>query len=88
MTTTATLIWSHRGAVYEETQPFLAESTVEGRNAWIAALDGLAALDRRVVIASHGPLGPDHSPRHLAATRTYLQDFNRLAVQTATGPEL
>jgi glyoxylase-like metal-dependent hydrolase (beta-lactamase superfamily II) len=75
-------------AVYNETHPFLMESGLEGRQAWIAALDCLEALAPRTIIASHGPLDPDHSPRHLAATRTYLQDFNRLDRETASAQEL
>jgi glyoxylase-like metal-dependent hydrolase (beta-lactamase superfamily II) len=75
-------------AVYNETHPFLTESNIEGRNAWIAAIDCLEALKPRIVIASHGPFEPDHSPRHLAATRAYLRDFNRLDRETTSAQEL
>lgn len=34
------------------------------------------------------PLDPDHSPGHLAATRQYIQDFDRLDGETASATEL
>lgn len=75
-------------AVYNEVHPFLVETNKEGRKAWLAALDRIDELDPKIVIVGHGPFHPDNSPRHIEATRRYIQDFDRLDAQTATAQEL
>lgn len=75
-------------AVYNETHPFLAESNAAGREAWLAALDKIAALEPHSVIVGHGPLNPDHSPKHIEATRRYIMDFDRLNADTTAVLEL
>src|SRR5262249_30745043 len=71
-----------------ETHPFLVESDSAGRRAWLAALDQIEALEPRTVIVGHGPLDPDNEPRHIDATRQYIQNFDRLDHQTTTAREL
>ncbi|MEJ0011579.1 MAG: MBL fold metallo-hydrolase [Bauldia sp.] len=75
-------------AIYNETHPFLAESNHDGRIAWLAAIDRIAALKPKVVVVGHGPLDPDNDPRHIAATHRYIEDFDRLDGETATALEL
>ncbi len=75
-------------AVYNEVHPFLVETDKAGRKAWLAALDRIEALDPKIVIVGHGPLTPDNSPRHIEATRRYIQDFDRLDGETRTAREL
>lgn len=75
-------------AIYNETHPYLAESDAAGRRAWLAAIDKIEALNPKSVVVGHGPLEPDCDPRHIAATRTYLQDFERLNGQTETPRQL
>ncbi len=75
-------------AVYNEVHPFLVETDKTGRTAWLAALDRIEALAPETVIVGHGPLTPDNSPRHIEATRRYIQDFDRLDGQTSTAREL
>jgi glyoxylase-like metal-dependent hydrolase (beta-lactamase superfamily II) len=74
--------------VYNGIHPYLAETTTETRRDWIAALDTLEALAPRAVVAGHkNPDDPD-DPRHIAKTRDYLRDFNRLAETADTPREL
>lgn len=75
-------------AIYNETHPYMAESDAAGRKAWLAAIDKIDALGPKSVVVGHGPLDPDCAPRHIAATRTYLQDFERLNGETETPREL
>ena len=75
-------------AVYNNTHPYLAECDEEARAEWLNALDKIEALDPRAVIAGHGVLDPDSSPRHIEETRRYLHDFNAVAASTSTPLEL
>jgi glyoxylase-like metal-dependent hydrolase (beta-lactamase superfamily II) len=75
-------------AIYNETHPFLVESDRAGRQAWLAAIDRLAAMNPQAVVVGHGPLDPDCSPRHIDATRRYIRDFDRVDRETATAHDL
>ena len=75
-------------AIYNETHPFLAESDRAGRQAWLAAIDRLAAINPQAVVVGHGPLDPDCSPHHIDATRRYIRDFDRVDRETATAHDL
>lgn len=75
-------------AVYNETHPFLVETDKPGRQAWLAALDRLAAFNPKTVIVGHGPLDPDNSPAHIEATRQYIRDFDRLDARTTNARAL
>jgi glyoxylase-like metal-dependent hydrolase (beta-lactamase superfamily II) len=65
-------------AVYNSTHVFTGESDASARRQWRAALDVIASLSPRTVIAGHKPPGADDSPRHIELTRRYLDDFDRL----------
>jgi glyoxylase-like metal-dependent hydrolase (beta-lactamase superfamily II) len=75
-------------AVYNNTHPYLAECDAPGRNEWLQALDKIESLHPLAVVAGHGVLDPDSSPRHLAETRRYLHDFNACLATTSTALEL
>ena len=75
-------------AVYNNTHPFLAECDDQARAEWLRALDTIEALNPRAVIAGHGVLDPDSSPRHIDATRRYLRDFDAAVASTSTAFEL
>ena len=64
-------------AVHNTTRVFTDESDARARRQWRAALDVIASLSPRTVIADHKP-GADDSPRHIELTRRYLDDFDRL----------
>ncbi|RDJ05049.1 hypothetical protein [Rhizobium grahamii] len=61
--------------VYNNTHLYLAECDEAARAGWLHALDIIESLEPKAVVAGHGVLDPDSSPRHIAETRQYLQDF-------------
>ena len=75
-------------AVYNNTHPYLAECDEEARGEWLSALEKIEALHPQAVVAGHGVLNPDSSPRHIQETRRYLQDFNAAVASTSTPLEL
>jgi glyoxylase-like metal-dependent hydrolase (beta-lactamase superfamily II) len=74
--------------VYNDIHPYLAETTTHTRLEWIDGTDKLEALAPRAVVAGHKIPDHDDSPRHIAETRQYLRDFNRLDQTTDTPREL
>lgn len=74
--------------VYNGIHPYLAETDPQSRREWISSLDKLEALKPRAVIAGHKKPDSDDNPGNIAATRQYLQDFNRLDETTTTALEL
>jgi glyoxylase-like metal-dependent hydrolase (beta-lactamase superfamily II) len=74
--------------VYNNTHLYLAECDEKARNEWLQALDRIESLDPRAVVAGHGVLNPDGSPRHIGETRRYIRDFGAAAAKTSTHLEL
>jgi glyoxylase-like metal-dependent hydrolase (beta-lactamase superfamily II) len=74
--------------VYNDTHLYLAESDEKTRDEWLRALDRIESLHPRAVVAGHGVLDPDSSPRHIEETRRYLRDFNACVATTSTQLEL
>jgi len=75
-------------AVYNNTHLYLAECDEKARGEWLRALDEIDALHPRAVVAGHGVLNPDSSPRHIQETRAYLYDVNATAATTSTPLDL
>lgn len=75
-------------AVYNSTHPYLAECDEKARGEWLRALDKIGALHPKSVVAGHGVLDPDSSPRHIEETRTYLRDFDHVLAKTSTAIDL
>ena len=75
-------------AVYNNTHPYLAECDERAREEWLRALDKVEALHPRAVVAGHGVLDPDSSPRHIEETRRYIRDFNAADAGTTTAMSL
>lgn len=74
-------------AVYNNTHPYLSEyNDVAGRD-WLQALDKIASLNPSAVVAGHGVLDPDSSPRHIDETRRYLLDFIAIRARTSSAME-
>lgn len=71
-------------AVYNNTHLYLAECDRNARDEWLRALDKIEALHAQTVIAGHGVLEPDSSPRHIEETRRYIRDFNAADASEAT----
>jgi len=75
-------------AVYNGIHPSLADTTVESRLRWIAALNAIEALGPRAVVAGHKVPGNDDNPRIIGETRSYIRDFARLEEVTTSAREL
>ena len=67
---------------------YLAECDERARSEWLQALDKIESLEPQAVVAGHGVLDPDSSPRHIEETRRYLNDFNACVATTSTTLEL
>jgi glyoxylase-like metal-dependent hydrolase (beta-lactamase superfamily II) len=74
--------------VYNNTHLYLAERDDKTIDEWLRALDTIEALRPNAVVAGHGVLDPDSSPRHIAETRRYLRDFAASLASTSTALEL
>ena len=74
--------------VYNNTHLYLAECDEKARNEWLQALDRIESLHPKAVVAGHGVLDPDSSPRHIEETRRYLRDFNACVANTSMPLEL
>ena len=74
--------------VYNNTHPYLAEYGEEAIAEWLRALDKIESLHPKAVVAGHGVLDPDSSPRHIDETRRYLHDFVASLARTSTAKEL
>lgn len=66
----------------------MPETTEQSRLKWIAALDRIEGLKPYAVVAGHKNPANDDNPQHVAATRKYIRDFNRLNHQTTTIQDL
>ena len=74
--------------VYNQCHMYVGDTTPESRKNWIAALDGLAALNPTTVVAGHKKPGVPDSPSAIQDTRRYLQDFDRLQKTATSDKEL
>jgi len=74
--------------VYNNTHLYLAECDEKARLEWLEALDAIESLRPGAVVAGHGVLDPDSSPRHIEETRRYIRDFNASVGATSTTLEL
>jgi glyoxylase-like metal-dependent hydrolase (beta-lactamase superfamily II) len=75
-------------AAYNDVHLYLAESNAQKRQEWIAALDKIASLNPRAVVASHKQPDNDNNPGIIEETQQYIRDFDRLAETTRTAREL
>jgi glyoxylase-like metal-dependent hydrolase (beta-lactamase superfamily II) len=69
---------------------WLAQTDQAKREAWISSLEKIAALDPKIVVAGHkAPDARDDDPQEiLAATKTYIRDFDTLVTRCHTPKEL
>src|SRR6201988_3575700 len=74
--------------VYKNTHLYLAELAENAIKEWLGALDRIEARHPKAVVAGHGELNPDSSPRHIEETRRYLRDFLASRARTSTAVEL
>ena len=74
--------------VYNQCHMYVGDTTPESRANWIAALDRLAALNPKTVVAGHKKPGAPDSPAAIEQTKRYLTDFGRLQESTSSDQEL
>ena len=74
--------------VYNQTHMWLAGSTPDTRASWGRALDAVAALEARTIVAGHRNPGAadDDGNRQIAECRRYLADFEA-ALDRSTSPD-
>jgi hypothetical protein len=65
-------------AVYNGLHQYLAEAANGGFQEWIKALDMVAALRPRYVVAGHKNKALADDPKAIGETRRYLEDAERL----------
>ncbi|MFK0114170.1 MBL fold metallo-hydrolase [Streptomyces sp. NPDC091217] len=75
-------------AAYNDVHLYLAESPAEGRRSWLRALETIAALKPRAVVAGHKAIGHPDDPKIVAETAKYIHDFEAVADRTTTTLEL
>ena len=73
--------------VYNGAHQYLAESGGGGLRAWMKALDVVAALRPRHVVAGHKNKALPDDPKAIAETRRYLEDAERLIASSRTARE-
>ncbi|WP_433207420.1 MBL fold metallo-hydrolase [Nocardia sp. CA-107356] len=74
--------------VYNQCHMYVGETTAASRANWISALDRLAALKPKTVVAGHKKPGAPDVPETINDTRRYLTDFSRLQESTGNDREL
>lgn len=62
--------------VYNGVHMMTAETDEHSRDAWIASLDAVAALNPRIVVAGHKSVGTPDLPESIGASQQYLRDFS------------
>ncbi len=82
---------SKRGnGAYNGIHCWLAQTDHDKRLGWVASVDKTAALKPKIVVAGHKDPNTrgDDATAILDATRTYIQDFDRLVTKCTTPAEL
>ena len=74
--------------VYNNVHMMQFETNEEKREAWIASLDAIAAVEPKIVVAGHKRAGSPDLPEHISASQQYLRDFTRIAKERATVEDL
>ena len=73
---------------YNDVHVNVAATNRAGRQAWIDALQKIAALDPAIVVAGHKRPGSDDGPHILGETIGYLKDFDRCLAASSSAEEL
>ncbi|HVU49929.1 MAG TPA: MBL fold metallo-hydrolase [Polyangia bacterium] len=74
--------------VYQGVFPWTAETTAESRKAWLKTLDELTALNPAIVVAGHKDPKLKDDMSGIAATRSYLTDFDAAVASSRSAEEL
>ena len=74
--------------VYNNVHMMMFEADEAKREAWIASIDAVAALNPKIVVAGHKSVGAADLPENLAASQHYLRDFSTVAKKGGTVEDL
>ncbi len=74
--------------VYNGVHMMTAETDQSSREAWIASLDAVAALEPRLVVAGHKRVGAPDLPGSIGASQQYLRDFSRIVNEQDTAASI
>ncbi len=74
--------------VYNNVHMMMYEADEAKREAWIASIDTIAALNPKIVVAGHKSVGAADLPDNLEASRRYLRDFTTVARKGGTVEDL
>ncbi|MGW0816513.1 MBL fold metallo-hydrolase [Streptomyces viridiviolaceus] len=74
--------------LYNQCHQYVAQTTPEIRENWIAALDRLSSLGPKTAVAGHKKPGVADTPQAIGWTKKYLVDFDRLQKETSGEREL
>lgn len=74
--------------VYNNVHMMMYEADEARREAWIASIDAIAALNPKIVVAGHKSVGASDLPENLAASQQYLRDFTTVANRGGSVEEL
>ena len=74
--------------VYNNVHMMMYEADQAKRDAWIASIDAVAALNAKIVVAGHKSVGAADLPENLAASQRYLRDFTTVAKKGGTAEDL
>ena len=74
--------------VYNGVFPYTVETDRASRLEWRRALDAIAACDPAHVVGGHKAPGADDDPRHIAETRSFLNDLDGALDSGGTAEEL
>ena len=76
--------------VYNNIHMWLRDSTADSREAWLASLDAVAALEPTTIITGHkDPDAPDdNATRVLDQSRRYIEDFDQTVAKFSTPREV
>jgi hypothetical protein len=64
--------------VYNGVFMMTAETDEQARDAWIASLNAVAALNPKIVVAGHKKVGAPDPADSIGASQRYLRDFSRI----------
>ena len=73
---------------YNNVHMMMYEADEAKREAWIASIDAVAALNPRIVVAGHKSVGAADLPENLAASQQYLRHFTTVANKGGTVEDL
>ena len=73
--------------VYNKVHMLTALTDATAREAWIASIGSIAALDPDIVVAGHKRVGAPDSRDAIEQSEQYLRDFSRIAAESDTAEQ-